>query len=376
MYLKMPYNWDLSLLQSFEKINNEDDTIYPIKEVYTSDRGTVIGTGRPPAVLPERKESYLTHIHSAHEKGIKFMYVLNACSMAGKELNTEIQEQIYSHINDLVKAGVDGFIVTIPYLAVLIKEWFPKIRIASSVNNQLDSVLKIEQLLYSAPYDEIQFPFTRSRDFPLFRTVSERFPEKGRIALVNESCLPDCAFQRFHQDFYNFLSTDDKKIDFYHLCCAVHKLENPINVLKSQWIRPEDLSYLQKSGITAVKLAGREKKDSDWLLGLAYSYAKGKSNGNIYRYVEKTGLLDMEWKQIVNKDLKPCHYVVDSEALEGFIKPFFEGTVSCVKDKNCDKNCKWCESYMHAVTIPDNRDERLNTVKELMCIAKEHMFRP
>ncbi len=375
MYIKMPYNWDLSLLDSLDKMNREDDTIYPVKEIYASDRKSIVGTGRPPAVIPERHESYATHINSSHKKGMKFFYVLNACSMAGQELNGDTQKEIYTHISDLVEAGVDGFIITIPYLAVLIKTWFPKLIIASSVNNQLDSVAKIEQLLYSAPYDEIQFPFTRSRDFPLFREVSNHFPEKGRTALVNESCLPDCAFQRFHQDFYNFLSPEEKKIDFYHLCCAVHKLENPLNVLKSQWIRPEDLCFLKEAGITAVKLAGREKKDSSWLLDLARNYSKGQSTGNIFRFVEKTGLLDMDWKDILGKDLDPCHYIVDSQAMDGFIKPFYDGKVPCVTNKNCSADCKWCEGFMHAVTLPPNRSERLNTVNQLMEVAKSNMYK-
>lgn len=376
MHLKVPYNWDISLFSSYARINSDPETLFPAEEVYVSDRKSIVGTGRPPSSLPDRVGHYRDHVEEAHRNNIRFSFVFNACSMAGKELNRETQQSIYEQTSELVDAGVDGLIVTIPYLAHLIHRWFPALKISSSVNNQLESVEKISQLLASAPFDMIQFPFTRARDFNLFRDTAARFPTHGRIALVNESCLLDCAFQRFHQDFYNFLDKNDAPIDYYHLCCAVHKLEDPLNVLKSQWIMPEDLHHLAENGITAVKLAGREKKENNWLIDLVDCYARGESRGNAYRFIEKSGLLDQEWSEILGEELTTCHYQVDHEKLNGFIEGFVAGHLPCVRYKHCASSCTWCSSYMHAVSPPPNRNERLRQVRQLMSIVEKRMYSP
>lgn len=376
MHLKVPYNWDINLLSIYAQINREQATRFPVEEIYVSDRKSIIGTGRAPSSLPDRVGHYREHVEAAHRNNMRFIFVFNTCSMAGNELNHETQQHIYEKTSELVDAGIDGLIITMPYLAHLIHSWFPALKISSSVNNQLDSVEKISQLLTSAPFDMIQFPFTRARDFNLFREAAERFPNHERIALVNESCLLDCAFQRFHQDFYNFLDINDSSIDYYHLCCAVHKLEEPINVLKSQWVMPEDLHHLAENGITAVKLAGREKKESGWLIDLVDCYAKGKSKGNVYRFIEKSGILDQEWSEILGEILTPCHYQVDHEKLSGFIDGFVGGHLPCVSNKFCSPSCTWCSSYMHAVTPPHNRDERLRQIRTLMSIVEKQMYSP
>ncbi|MEI6211922.1 MAG: hypothetical protein WCR06_09905 [bacterium] len=376
MHLKVPYNWDADLLQIYAGINHDPETRYRVCEVYASDQKAIIGTGRAPSSLPVRKGHYREHIGEAHRHGLRFSFVFNACSMAGREFSPETQSQFYAYLHELVDAGLDGLIITMPYLAHLVHRWFPALTISSSVNNQLTSVEKIAQLQASAPFSRIQFPFTRARDFNLFREAAARFPEYDRIALVNESCLPDCAFQRFHQDYYNFGDVRDGAIDYYHLCCALQKLEDPLNVLKAQWVMPEDLHHLADAGITTVKLAGRDRKDNLWLTELVASYARGRSCGNVYRFVEKSGLLDPEWSRLLGADLTPCHYQVDSAKLNGFIEGFVRGDLPCVRNKSCSPACNWCAGFMGAVTPPPNRDERLQQVRQLMALVEQRMYTP
>jgi isocitrate lyase len=69
-----------------------------------------------------------------------------------------------------------------------------------------------------------------------------------------------------------------------------------------------------------------------------------------------------------------AHYQIDNKGLEGFIKPFVEGTVPCVKNEDGCADCRWCEKWLDRVLIPDNRTERLEELEDIVKTIKREVI--
>ena len=104
-------------------------------------------------------------------------------------------------------------------------------------------------------------------------------------------------------------------------------------------------------------------------MSLAEAYAFGKYDGDIWGLVEKPGSVRPEWETVLNKKLDACRFSVNNRDLDGFIEPFVEGSVPCVRGSHDCGACKWCERWMHAVSCPDNLRERLLDLEELLANA-------
>ena len=292
--------------------------------------------------------------------------------MGGEEWNPRTQKKLFSQGRELVNAGVDCITVAIPLLALKLKTWFPDLEVSCSVNNKIDSVEKARQLINHFNVDRLILDNRCSRNFSLMRAIQREFNIPLTV-LVNESCLPDCILQAYHQEYLATISREkDTTInppDLCHALCGIVKLSNPLYTLKAPWIRPDDVGYLTAAGVSYVKLSGRTQS-SDWILRLARTYARGEFKGDIWQFVEKSGLTSPEWDLYLSKRLEPCHYKVENELLDGFILPFVNGTVPCVQTNTGCGDCKWCDRWMHAVSFPPNAKERIKDLEKILAMVK------
>ena len=368
---KIPYNWDFSLFKGLADINKNSRTLYPVVEVYAADKLSLIGSGRTASTVYERKLPVAAYIEEAHRHGIRFEYLFNAITLGGKEWDPQLQDELYEEASRLVEAGVDGFTVSHPLLSMKMKSWFPEVTISSSVNNHLDSVEKISQLLQYTSFDRIMLDNRSSRNFGLIRKIHGKFPKHPIIVLVNEACLPDCVLQSCHQEHTANASrsgSDYHAPDLCRILCSRAKLKNPAYTLKAPWVRPEDVHYLFEAGASIIKLAGRTE-NTEWILRLAEAYAFGRHDGDIWGLIEKPGSVRPEWDKVLNRKLEPSRFSVNNGELEGFIEPFVEGSVPCVKNNQGCGTCKWCDRWMRAVSCPENLKERLQDLEVILAHA-------
>ena len=369
--LKIPFNWDIALLGGLAKINKLSQAKYPIVEVYAADKYSLIGSGRTANTVSERKLPIRAYVQEAHRHGLRFEYLWNAITLGGREWDPQLQNALYKEGKELVAAGVDGFTVSHPLLSLKLKNWFPEVTISTSVNNHLDSVERVRQLLQYTDFDRIMLDHRASRNFGLIRRLHAAFPKHPIIVLVNEACLPDCVLQSYHQEHTANSSRRDSGETCPDLCrilCTSAKLKNPLYTLKAPWVRPEDVHYLFEAGASVIKLAGRTE-GSDWILSLAEAYASGSCDGDIWWFMEKPGSVRPEWEKVLGKKMDPCRFHVNNRELDGFIEPFVEGSVPCVKGNEGCGACRWCEKWMHAVACPGNLKERLQEVNVILADA-------
>jgi collagenase-like PrtC family protease len=239
------------------------------------------------------------------------------------------------------------------------------------VNNHLDSVEKITQLIQYISFDRIMLDNRSSRNFGLIRRIHAVFPENPIIVLANEACLPDCVLQSYHQEHTAHASrcgSDYNAPDLCRILCSAAKLKNPVYSLKAPWIRPEDIHHLFNAGATLVKLAGRTE-NSEWIQRLCEAYAQGRYSGDIWDLIEKPGSVRPEWESVLNKKLEKCRYTVNNADLTGFIEPFVAGSVPCVEGNRGCGSCTWCDTWLPAVTKPDNMTERLADIEVILAHA-------
>jgi len=89
--LRIPYNWDFSLLAELGKLNQNSKVLYPVVEVYAADKYSFVGSGRTAATVYERKKPVEAFIEKAHRCGIRFDYLWNGITLGGPEWNPELQ---------------------------------------------------------------------------------------------------------------------------------------------------------------------------------------------------------------------------------------------------------------------------------------------
>lgn len=369
--LEAPFNWDPKLIGFCGAINKARDCLYPIRVLYGADRYSTTGNGRGPDVQAARGKPYEDYFRRCHDLGIEFHYLWNALFLDNLEWDTAFRDRLRREADELVAAGVDCVVVANPALQLFLKAWHPELRVGTSVNSHLDSVERVGQLIRHTGIDTIMLDHRNSRNFGLIRDLRREFPSYPIIVLSNESCLLHCTLQCAHQAALGAASRCGGSAFHPNLCdilCAREKLLNPLHVLRAPWIRPEDIHHLFEAGATLVKLAGRTEP-TEWIVELLKAYSTARCEGDVFRFIEKSGLRSPAWERMIHRPLTPARFQLNNSALEGFITPFVEGRVPCVKNQAGCGSCGWCASFMHAITCPENHEQRLQDVGELLAIC-------
>ncbi|MBL7196779.1 MAG: U32 family peptidase [Candidatus Omnitrophica bacterium] len=282
MNFSVPTNWDFRLIDRLRD--------YPIHDIYGVLDRTIVGGGRPSLILPTVSKKHVErYVEKIHSRGMKFTYLLNSPCLNNLEYSKGIHRKLIRHLKWINKIGVDYVTVTIPFFAEIIKNQFPRLKIKISTIAHVNSIQKAK-MLEELGVDEITLDFMINRDFSLLEKI--RKSTKCRIRLVlNDICLYQCAFRYYH---YNVLGHASQTInplkgfyiDYCLIKCSIKKFTNPAELLKSRWIRPEDLKKYEEIGIDSFKVCGRKNKRTDWILNAVKAYSTQKHEGNLLEIID------------------------------------------------------------------------------------------
>lgn len=358
-----------------------------------------IGGGRHSFVLPAiTRKQVQGHIKRAHERGLEFNYLLNATCLGNREYTISGQRRIRSLLDWLAGIKVDSVTVSIPYLAQLIKKDYPAVKIHVSTAAEVDSVLKAKYW-QEMGVDCITLQSTSlNRDFETLNKIRENV--KCKLALIaNESCLYKCPVNYYHYTTSSHASQSTSYlngacVDYCILSCKRLRLKDPVNLIRSAWIRPEDAHYYEKIGIDYLKIVDRSK-DADFIMKVLNAYIKKSYKGNLadlfplttrnsgisgprkrmryLQYLFNPFILNLfRMKQILANPQLEIH--LDNAALDGFIEFFVQG--KC-KHGLCDE-CGYCkELAKKAVKIDKQYQDKalFEYDKILESIVSGHPFR-
>ena len=341
----MAVNYDVPMLFSEKYISGLKELQYisddKIKSVYGSSRHSITGQTRYNNKIPfidyAKLEKYISQIH---ELKIKFHYTINSPWSSFKERKTEFRIQIIDDLQTLVDIGVDAFIVANPYLISLIKSNFPNIDVIASINFQTVTAFKFLNLLeLGCKSVVLDRPINRNTSFlKKIRKDAEKFS-----LLVNSTCLFDCPMQQYHANENGYFSSENiDSIEDKEFCidyCMNLIEKNPVNILKSTWIRPEDISKYENIGVKNFKIQGRTL-EPEILLSIIKSYLVRKTpNDNLFfifpDFVTKYPIVSRIMK---NSQIDKLN----------FIDYFFNNKINCLN--NC-LTCKHCKETFDALEI-------------------------
>jgi len=307
--LSVGFNGDLDLLDRM--FENEENRI---KTLYTGGFLKEVSSGRYQHSEDSKALSKIAD--RIHEKGAEIAVTLNSPCNVPPFSDQNWWKKVRDYLVNLESIGVDTAIIAHPFIMASAKE-NTNLEIAASVICDINSVRGA--LYYEQMGADIIVPSSSiNYDIELLKNIKKNLKHAQIKMLVNEACLGNCPWRRFHQ---NALAHADKKgydLDYASSCTELYE-DNPYMMLTNNVIRPEDLSKYE--GICDFfKLVGRTT-DQETLLKMVNAYSKGKYDGNL------VDIIDKGFSKFIN---------LPNSELNGL----YEQKVNCIKNcQNCDK-CK------------------------------------
>ncbi|MFX1365476.1 MAG: U32 family peptidase [Promethearchaeota archaeon] len=353
-------NWDPNLIDELAN--------YPVVDLYGVADHTIVGGGRPSFLLRNiSDEDIAEYIKKVHDNKLKFSYLLNAPCMNNMEYDPRYHKELLNYLQWITDIGVDGVIVTIPFLIQLIKEQFPKLKIRVSTISHVNSVnrAKFYEMLGA---DEITPDVMINRDFRTLKNIKKAVKCKI-VLLLTDGCLYQCPFRYYHYNILGHSSQtyqqfDRNYIDTCILNCSVIKFSNPAEILKCRWVRPEDLSHYEEIGITDFKIAGR-RMSTDWIIRSVKAFSSRKYEGNLIDIIQGFTMSigvdkdpNIKFTKTVTEEIK-SKLIIDNTKLDGFIN-FFKKQ-DCISMCN---ECNYCDEWAKKAVIL-NREESTRYVESI-----------
>jgi collagenase-like PrtC family protease len=269
-------------------------------------------------------------VASARSGDVPFYYALNVACLGNREFTAEGQGWLVEQLGGLQELGIEGVVLSNPYLVAFARARFPELRVAVSTAAAVDSLEKA-RFFEARGVDLIYLPEYVNRDLRLLRKLRQGVG--CRLALlVNVGCLLHCPIRGYHISVVSHSGESQELgtyVDYPLMWCTREKAREPGQMLKAPWIRPEDLALYESLGYDEFKLAGREM-DPDWILRAARAYAARRWDGDLndlilgFDHLEPFGEMPL---RLANR------------ALDGFVD-FFQSKHDC--RQGCGE-CRYCD---------------------------------
>lgn len=221
--------------------------------------------------------------------GVKLDLLLNANCYGARAVSVDLADEVVSVIEYLGELGCAPDIVTTTSLMIArtIKRHFPEIEVRASVNMRIGTT---QAMGYVADlFDSFYLQRDLQRDLGHVRKVRAWCDRHGKklCLLANSGCLRFCPGQTFHDNLIAHSAEAEERENLPdwnpHVCWNLYR--DPVNfveILRSTWIRPEDL-HLYEGLIDTAKLATRQHAHPRMVVG---AYAEGRFRGNLLDLLE------------------------------------------------------------------------------------------
>ncbi len=383
MRLSVPCNYDDALVDQLDR--------YPVHEVYGKVTADYMGGGRPSFYLPQADRATVErYVRKVQDRGIAFNYLINASCMSNAEYTREGNRQIRATLDWVSEIGATWVTVGQIYLLQLVKRCYPHLKVRISAHRFTDSARKA-RFWEDHGADCIVLNETAfAREFGALKAI--RAAVKCDLSLiVNNSCRQDCAIAGTHACSLSHASQQRKGVrgnlplDYHMLFCLDYRLREPVNYVRANWIRPEDLHHYEAMGFDNFKIVERNTPTLE-LLRRIKAYSERRYEGNFldlvlpFQYPESayddaTAREAYGVRRALRYFFKPTQVnvakvpklvalgqrmgllyprrgpsplVLDNRAMDGFIDRFLRK--SCV-DVDCE-DCRYCHRFADkALTI-------------------------
>lgn len=325
-----------------------------ISEVYGSIQLHEKYTARPGYRIPIISMEYLeTYVAKLKELNIDFVYTLNTSNLGGKkELLTQTPE-LKKVIKDLLNIGIKKYIVTLPYVANIIRSVSEDASIYISTIAHIDTLTQIEVWNDLYRIEGVCVNLLKNRDIHFLKAASSFCSSKGiKLELIaNEFCCngdarkekmytTHCIFRDHCYQIHSigYTQEEDNILKYPMSCCKASRSKK-VSWLKANVIRPEDLYRYKEIGINSFKITGRTATFT-YIKKVLLSYANESFEGNF---------LDL-WFGFDNiRSEEECKTsYIDNKDLNVFLDYWFNGDVRCA-DEVCGQTCQYCDNFLDSL---------------------------
>jgi hypothetical protein len=319
-----------------------------------------------PQVTPGQVEQHLRLIHAT---GRTFTYLLNAPGMGGRQFRPDERRRLRNHIDWASAAGIDAVTVSLPDLLELIRADWPHLKVKVS-HNAVVRTLPQARMWERLGASMITLHQTAARDFPLLRRLADNLSIPVQL-LCTINCLQGCPHSvGYHMSATSTLSSEHAAANRFNrngsgYCfswCHLKKATRPEEILKSAFIRPEDLTFYEGHGIREFKLDTRALT-TPHVIDRVKAYSLRRYDGDLKRLLSvfSLGYRTGTGRQMgdaapaavasehpaeaaffsIGRDTDFDRLVfINNRALEGFL----EGMPRESCRHACDDACPWCRA--------------------------------
>jgi len=366
MKLRVGSNWDFSLIDALKETS--------VDTLFGKLPFDVVGGARPGFVLPQVDRNYVErYIESCHEAGLEFSYLLNAPCLGNLQYSKKGYGQLFDLLEWIDQSGADSVVVGIPYLIDLVRKRFPRLKIKVSTTARVSTVRKALQ--YEAMgVEEIIIDEHINREFKTLEGI--RKAVKCNLELiVNNICLWQCPYNYEHVNHDGHASREGEEEQYCYLqypgyLCLYRKLTEPVELLKSPWIRPEDIAHYEDLGYDHFKITERFKR-TPLLLEHVKAYENRYYDGNLldlftlprkgaftpvhleyFIKPEHVNIMKVsELGSVFNLEVREL-IQLDNRKLDGFLEYF--------KKNDCNQTscsiCRYCENFFEKVAVVKDQE--------------------
>ncbi len=323
----VPYNNDPETLT--EVLKRKEHNSNRIREIYLSGPQEFSGSGR---ISPAMDTGNLADtVQKIHGEGIRVNLLLNSICEGSDWYASDILNRTMDYLKRAFDDyGVEAVTIANPLYIREVRKRFPRVEICASVLGDIDCIQKA-MIYRKAGADVITPDVNINRNLKLLEKIREKTGAELKL-MVNEGCLFKCPFRKFHFNYISHKSRNPgeggikSEDNVFSLNCIQLTKSDPSQVLKSGWIRPEDIGKYGRIS-TFFKLVGRSSSRSMIVRSLeAYMQQSWEGDlielmaGNLYSY----GM-----SYLMHLDNKSLDMV-----------GFFEKVTGC--DREC-MDCDFCE---------------------------------
>jgi collagenase-like PrtC family protease len=299
---------------------------------------------------------------------LEFSYLLNAPCLGNLQYSKKGYGQLIELLEWIDHARADSVTVGIPYLVDLARKRFPRLKVKVSTTARVNTMRKALQY-EDMGVEEIIIDEHINREFKTLEAIRKEVKCNLEL-IVNNICLWQCPYNYEHVNHDGHASREGEEEQYCYLqypgyLCLYRKLMNPVELLKSPWIRPEDIPHYEALGYDHFKITERFKR-TPLLLENVMAYENRHYEGNlldlftlprkgaftpvhleyfiqpkhvnIMKISELAKVFDLEVRELIQ---------LDNKKLEGFIEHF--------KTKDCNQiscsHCRYCETVFEKVAV-------------------------
>jgi len=361
MKLRVGANWDIAFLDAVKGTS--------VDALFGKLPFDIVGGARPGFVLPQiKRRDVEAYIKACHDRGLEFSYLLNAPCLGNLQYSKKGYGQIIELLEWIDRADADSVTVGMPYLVDLVRKRFPRLKVKVSTTARVNTVRKALQY-EDMGVEEIIIDEHVNREFKTLEAI--RKTVKCNLELIlNNICLWQCPYNYEHVNHDGHASREGEEDEYCYLqypgyLCLYRKLMDPVELLKSPWIRPEDIPHYEAIGYDHFKITERFKR-TPLLLEHVMAYENRRYDGNlldlftlprkgaftpihleyfiqpkhvnIMKISELEKVFDLEVRELIQ---------LDNQKLKGFIEHF--------KTKDCNQtscsSCRYCETVFEKVAV-------------------------